>query len=196
MEDYSFPIDRLMLDAMTTLFCLFAALFAKSHLQAAAEEAQKSALVGDITVNAEWDRGADVDVDLWVKAPGDSDPVGFNHRADRQSSYLRDDVGKTNDFTDLNYEVIGIRGIVPGRYTVNLFMFNNRGIPSTHVSVSVSSHLGNSSSTLKIFSKELDLTVNQAEVTVCSFVLDSSGDVVDLTETYVPLLRAAKEAGQ
>jgi hypothetical protein len=188
MTKTAFPIDKLLTEIGMTLMCLFAGLFALSGLQKNAEDAAKQAVAGDILVNAEWTPGSDADVDLWVKGPGDEDVVGFNHRADKQSSYLRDDVGMRNDFTNLNYEIVGIRGLVPGRYVVNLHLFALNDASSAHVMVVVTTNGGHTI----LYHREVDLIEQGQEVTAVSFVLDSEGHLVvgSTSETNIPIVTA------
>jgi predicted nucleic acid-binding Zn-ribbon protein len=190
MKAKPFNIDKLFIDCMTTLMVLFAGLFAIQILQAKiASKDQSSAVIGNITVSAEWERGSDVDVDLWVKAPFDDKAVGYARRSDRQTSYLRDDVGTANDLSDLNYEIAAIRGLKPGRYVVNLHLYNARGAPLTHVIVKADLIHEGSSSVTKIATRELDLVTNDQELTAFSFELDDAGDLIDgsVSKAFIPL---------
>src|SRR5690606_40575934 len=65
---------------------------------------------GNIMVEAVWPEDLDVDVDLWVQAPGDT-PVGYSNKSGRFFNLLRDDLGQVADATKLNYEVSYSRGI-------------------------------------------------------------------------------------
>jgi hypothetical protein len=58
----------------------------------------------------------DADVDLWVEAPGDR-PVGYSNKSGQIFSLLRDDLGKSQDITDFNYEIAYSRGMPAGGMT-------------------------------------------------------------------------------
>ena len=195
MRKSPFPIDKIMLDAMTTLFTLFAALFAITVMQSHAKSKPEAstALTGDITISAQWDQGTDVDVDLWVQGPFDDRPVGYSRRADKQTSYLRDDTGSSNDFTDLNYEIACIRGLKPGRYIANVHLFNNRGVPKTHVKVTATLNPEGHVSELMAV-KEIVMATDGEEVTAFSFVLDKDGDLVvgSTSDEFIPLRDGSK----
>lgn len=77
---------------------------------------------GNVIVEAHWANNIDADVDLWVQAPGDR-PVGYSNMSGRYFNLLRDDLGKHNDPTDLNYEVAYSRSAPPGQYVVNVHMY-------------------------------------------------------------------------
>lgn len=80
---------------------------------------------GNVIVEATWPSELDVDVDLWVRAPGDV-PVGYSNKGGRVFNLLRDDLGQVNDPTAVNMETSYSRGIPPGEYTVNVHLYRNR----------------------------------------------------------------------
>lgn len=89
-------------------------------------------LKADYLITAEWDLDHDCDVDLWVR-----DPVGrivFFAAREAGSMHLdHDSMGHVSDEERLadgkvvrprNYaEVVTLRGIVPGEYTMNLHLY-------------------------------------------------------------------------
>jgi hypothetical protein len=89
---------------------------------------------GNITVEIQWPNTLDADVDLWVQAPGDR-PVGYSNTNGKIFNLLRDDLGRANDMTDLNYEVAYSRGMPAGEYVVNVHLY--RGISGVSIPVKV-----------------------------------------------------------
>ena len=47
-------------------------------------------------------------------------PVGFPNKGNEVVNLLRDDLGLFQDLTDINYEIVYSRGIVPGEWIVNV----------------------------------------------------------------------------
>lgn len=191
-EDSDFPIDKVWIDVSFTLLLLFVALYAILAMQSHAKTKpnESSALTGDIVISAQWDQGTDVDVDLWVQGPFDDKPVGYSRRSDKQTSYLRDDTGSSGDFTDLNYEIACIRGLKPGRYVVNVHLFNSRRVPTTHIKITATLNPQGHASEL-MATKQIVLTSASEgeEVTAFSFVLDKDGDLVvgSMSDVFIPL---------
>jgi predicted nucleic acid-binding Zn-ribbon protein len=191
MKTSATNIDKTMLDAMTTLFCLFACLFAVTVMQSRAQKNEtppNPIFLGDITVTAEWDPDTDIDLDLWVQGPLDDKPVGYSRTTDHQTSFMRDDVGASNDFTNLNYEIETIRGLKPGRYVVNIHFFRARQILNPHVKV-VAVLTPKGSVPLKLASREFVMTHEGEEVTAFSFALDNDGDLIEgsVSDAFIPL---------
>jgi hypothetical protein len=85
---------------------------------------------GGVLVEVIWDNQRDVDVDLWVLAPGDV-PVGYSNMSGKIFNLVRDDRGFMNDLSDLNLENANSRGTPAGEYCVNLHYFHDydRGGP-------------------------------------------------------------------
>jgi hypothetical protein len=134
---------------------------------------------GNVIVELTWDAGLDADIDLWVRAPGDV-PVGFQNKGSRVLNLLRDDLGRFNDLTDINYEVIYSRGIAPGEWIVNVQAYRldpDRPQPiKTKIVVSVSRE-GDARPT-QILEKEAVLNFLWHEVTVARFELTGKGELV------------------
>ena len=74
---------------------------------------------GNVIVELVWPPERDADIDLWVRAPGTL-PVGFPNKGNAVVNLLRDDLGLFQDLTDINYEIVYSRGIVPGEWIVNV----------------------------------------------------------------------------
>lgn len=68
------------------------------------------------------------DIDLWVKPPDGTVPIGYSHKENTYMYLDRDDLGQANDYAMINgkkevinghTEVTSIRKCVPGVYVVN-----------------------------------------------------------------------------
>lgn len=147
----------------------------------AQQDAEDSA-PGNIMVEIQWPESEDIDVDLWVHAPGDI-PVGYSNLAGRVFNLLRDDVGTYMDPLSLNYENSYTRGLPPGEYTVNLHWFANRSARSS-VPVTVLVTLrppqvsGGKTSLTRVFSNQVQLNAVGEELTVVRFEIDADGHLV------------------
>src|SRR3954451_16346799 len=82
---------------------------------------------GDVIAEMRWDDKLRTDVDLWVQAPGDV-PVGYSNKSGKVFNLLRDDLGKAQDMTDVNYEVAYSRGAPAGEYVVNAHMYHGAAV--------------------------------------------------------------------
>ncbi len=130
---------------------------------------------GNVMVELRWPDELNVDVDLWVQAPGDV-PVGYSNQGSAIFNLLRDDLGHLNDTTDLNYEFSYSRGVPAGEYTVNLHLYRNLAnvypIPAVvAVSVKNSPNLP----AQQILSTKLNLLHEDEELTALRFKLDEEG---------------------
>jgi len=92
------------------------------HLSRKKDEAKDAPSPGNVVVELHWPDDLPVDVDLWVKAPGDV-AVGYWNQGSRYFNLLRDDLGIEGDATRRNYEVSYSRGIPAGEYIVNVHMY-------------------------------------------------------------------------
>lgn len=149
---------------------------------------------GDVVVEAYWDDSIDADVDLWVRAPNDDQPVGYSSRAGRQSNYLRDDVGHHNDPSGRNYEFAFCRGRTAGRYVVNVHFYDSRGHHDplqvrVVVTLMKGGRPGEAKGAVPVASRAVRLRGNGDEQTAISFALDAAGNVVpeSLSGAYIPL---------
>ena len=133
---------------------------------------------GNVIVEIRWPDPLDVDVDLWVKAPGDV-PGGYSAKSGRIFNLLRDDLGHSFDATGLNYEVAFARGMPAGEYVVNVHLYRNvyTNPPVIPVTVAISTRTDAGVVSL-ILSKRVQLHRVGQELTVFRFRLDESGQLV------------------
>jgi hypothetical protein len=150
--------------------------------EAKKEEAQS---FGDMTIFISWPDKVDLDIDLWVKCPPDDKPVGYSNRAGKTCNLQRDDFGKDNDSTDLNFELVSTRGLPAGEYIVNIHYFSNRhgivGVPEIPVKVVISTKVQSVNKDTvgmrEIITRTATLRVEKEELTVVRFVIREDGEL-------------------
>lgn len=173
---------------------------------------------GNVIVEVFWEDDYDVDVDLWLRGPGDQ-PVGYSSKSGILFNLLRDDLGYYADVTERNFEIAYSRGIVSGEYTVNLMFYANRYANRTvnntprgdntknrkkalfgqkpilpiKVKVVVSIKKNPTMSPKPILNKTVELKKVKEEITVFNFTFNEDLDLIEdsVNEVFVPL--AAKE---
>ncbi len=131
---------------------------------------------GNVIVELFWDEGRDVDLDLWVRAPGDI-PVGYSSRGGTYFNLLRDDLGIYKDPTPINYEVAYSRGIAPGEHIANVHLYRfdvaSRGPVEARMVVTVVDPETGSRS--QIIDAPFTLDRVGEERTIVRFTLDNRG---------------------
>lgn len=179
------------LDLFLTVGLVFLLFLALTYVHMRPENKNKANIQSNaqFTVTMEWDAEDPSDVDLYLK-----NPLGqvcyFNNRDFPLTHLDRDDRGTISDKVLLpngeiievkeNREIISIRGLVKGEYIVNVHQFaaRNNGKP-TKVKVTVEKI---NPSVTKIYHKEVILEQTGHEIHICRFVLDESGNVVDVND--------------
>lgn len=145
-------------------------------------------------ITVTWPEGNPSDVDTWVQ-----DPAGnLIWYAAKESGLMhldRDDTGTTRDIltvngvtieNPLNQEIVSIRGIVPGEFTVNLQMYaydpgnlEAQGVPAPPIPVTVKVEKVNP--TVKVvFYDTVELDGQGDEETAVRFTIAPDGDVTDI----------------
>ena len=147
------------------------------HITVAKKESEQTKVPGNVIVEAHWPSDQPVDVDLWVKAPGQF-PVGFWNQGGEIFNLLRDDLGMVGDATDENYEIIYSRGIPQGEYIVNVHMYGPLP-PGVTVPVNVVVSVRKKyDDTNQILKTNIKLTRRNQEETAFRFKLTGDGDLV------------------
>ena len=122
-----------------------------------------------------WDNDQDADIDLWVKAPGDT-AVGYSNKGGVFCNLLRDDLGSLADPLRINHEETICRSLVTeGRYTVNAHAFRATVVKwpiEVRMRVSVKRP---GSSLFQIVQTTGQLDRVGEEITLANFILDESG---------------------
>ncbi len=138
----------------------------------------------EFMITIEWAPDSDDDVDGYLE-----DPLGnlvfFSSREDGLMHLDRDDRGIRSDrirshnneemVIKDNREIITIRGIVPGEYTMNVHMYRKRDKGPIKVKVLIQKL---NPQVVEIVHKEVELNINGDEKTICRFELNKDGDVV------------------
>ncbi len=147
------------------------------HITVAKKESEQTKVPGNVIVEMHWPSNQAVDVDLWVKAPGEF-PVGFWNQGGEIFNLLRDDLGFVGDATNENYEITYSRGILQGEYIVNVHMYGPLPPGVTvpvNVVVSVRKKYDDTNQLLKT---DIKLTRQNQEETAFRFKLTGDGDLV------------------
>lgn len=144
---------------------------------------------GNIIVEIQWPDEIDVDIDLWVQAPGDV-PVGYSNKGGVVFNLLRDDLGHFMDLLTINYENAYTRGIIPGEYTINLHVYrNSSGIYPVPVTIKVSKKADKNANFVTILTTKVRMEHENQELTVFRFDLNDIGDIKEgsLNTIFKPL---------
>ena len=156
------------------------------HLTRSTEKTSEHQEPGNVIVEMRWPSEQPVDVDLWVKAPGDI-PVGFYNQGSKLFNLLRDDLGNKGDATELNYEIAYSRGIPPGEYVVNAHMYGPLALgASVPVKIVVSTRRDDGE-VRQILTTEILVRRHNQEITAFRFHLTDAGDLV--TDSVTTLRR-------
>ena len=146
----------------------------------------------DIEVKAEflitvfWPDNLEDDVDIYVEDPA-GNLVWFKSREPGLMHLDRDDLGKRNDevvtaagtilFPE-NREIVTLRGIVPGEYTVNVHCYFKVGSDPVPVTVQIDKINPYS----VVIRETIDLVNKGEEVTVTRFSVNSNGEVTNVNK--------------
>jgi hypothetical protein len=147
----------------------------------------------EFLITMDWPDNNPDDLDLFVQ-----DPVGniawYRHREAGFLTLDRDDRGGANDFILVNglkipspirEEIVTIRGIVAGEYTVNISHFQN--VSGQPVEAKVKVQKLNPTAQV-IFDDKIVLDHSGDEKTALRFKLDAAGKVVDVQRRQKSLL--------
>lgn len=157
----------------------------------------------EFIVMMDWPERSNADIDLWVELPG-GEVVGYLQKQKNAVTLERDDIGLATDthtnrhgdkvFNPINREIITVRAILDGEWTVNIHYFASRAIPKDHISgwvdeppvihdkripVIVKVQVIKLNPSYKIIStKKVLLTFQKEERTMARFIIDEDGDFV------------------
>ena len=174
--------DMLFNMLIAFVFCFIIALLAMNP---------KALKIGDIPSKAEYiitvgwpDRNPN-DIDTWVQDPG-GNLVWFRAREAGLMYLDRDDRGDANDAILINgqrivspfrQEVVTVRGIVPGEFTVNVQYYQSRDGRPVDVNVSI---IKVNPRAEVVFYGQLQLARQGDEATAARFTIRPDGRVVDV----------------
>ena len=132
-------------------------------------------------ITVDWNDSLPDDIDLWVKDPN-GEIVSYLKKDAGWLHLDRDDQGIINDkvtidgketIYPINREVVTLRGIIPGNYVVNLYMYDNKSMKPVNAKITIEKV----NPTLKlVFFDNVVLKDKDTELTVVKFRLDSTGN--------------------
>ena len=145
-------------------------------------------------ITVDWKDSLPDDIDLWVKDPN-GEIVSYLKKDAGWLHLDRDDQGIINDKViidgkevtyPINREVVTLRGIIPGTYTVNLYMYDNKSMEPVNAKITIEKV----NPTLKlVFFDNVVMKSKDVELTILKFRLDSSGNFTSIlsdNETLTP----------
>ena len=153
----------------------------------------------EFIITITWPNDYDDDIDVYLQDP-DKHLVMFRRKEDGLMHLDRDDLGFTNDVIetingpikyDENREILTIRGIVSGEYTLNIHAYRKKDNRPTPVSVKIDKI---NPSFKTVFSKQVTISKEGEEKTITRFTLDKKGDLINTNNLQKSLTRAFQEA--
>lgn len=186
------PMSVLLFKALQVLaFLFFIVLFAITTDQSKGKVDSKA----EFLISLSWPDNHPDDFDLFVQDPF-SKVVWYRRRDAGFMVLERDNRGGANDFymigdkrvrSPTRQELVSIRGIVPGEFTVNVYHFTAHTKEPVTVTVTVEKL----NPTVKQISKEtLEMSQGGQERTAVRFTVDDDGDVVDVNQRERSILQS------
>ncbi len=149
-------------------------------------------LKAEFIITLDWKDSLPDDIDLWVQDPN-GEVVSYLKKDAGWLHLDRDDQGEVNDkvtindeeiIYPINREVVTLRGIIPGEYVVNVYMYSN---PSSRpIDINLTIEKVNPSLKLVYFNNST-LLRKDSEITLARFNLDSQGKYTSLSSQQVIL---------
>ena len=185
-------IDMVTIIAMTFM-CFFIIMLL--IIASKKEDTKKKKINVEYIITVEWDYERNVDVDSYLMDPL-KHIVMYRRREDGFMNLDRDDRGSYGDTVVLpngkvieykeNREIITIRGIVKGRYILNVHMFSMHN-ETKPVSVRVKIEKVNPY-LRTVYTKTVTLFKFGDEKTILIFNLDKKGNIVKMDDsTFIPI---------
>ena len=184
------PLGVMLFKALQVIaFLFFIALLAVSPDSKEGKIDSKAEFI----ITMDWPDNHPDDLDLFVQDPA-GNIAWYRHREAGFLTLDRDDRGGTNDFIIVNgkkiaspirEEIVTMRGIVPGEYTVNVSHFQATTGQPVAANVKVQKL---NPTTQVIFDNKLMLDHSGDEKTALRFRLDTEGKVIDVQQRPKSLL--------
>ena len=174
--------DMLFNMLIAFVFCFIVALLAMNPKALKAGDIPSKA---EFIVNVSWPDNNPDDIDTWVQDPG-GNLVWFRARDAGLMHLDRDDRGMQGDVividgrevvNPLNQEVVTIRGIAPGEYTVNVHYFESKDSKPVEVTVSI---IKVNPRADVVFYGQLTLAKKGDEATAARFTVLPDGNVTNV----------------
>lgn len=150
-----------------------------------------------VLITITWSGDSFNDVDIYVKDPNNT-VVYYNHRDTPFISLDKDDRGVSENTDPLtgkilhqNDEVVSIRKIIPGKYIINVRMYDNR----LHNVEPVKVHIVSLDPYKEILNTVVNLNQTGDEKTAARIYFDDNGNVLSMDnifESIVPLNGATR----
>jgi len=138
-------------------------------------------LKAEYIITVDWQDNLPDDVDIWVQDPN-GEIVSYLKKDAGWLHLDRDDQGIINDVVvinnkeviyPINKEVVTLRGIIPGEYIVNLYLYEHKSKEPVEAKIIIEKV--NPSLKLVYFNNTL-LETKDTELTIARFNLDAKGD--------------------
>ena len=138
-------------------------------------------LKAEYIITVDWQDNLPDDVDIWVQDPN-GEIVSYLKKDAGWLHLDRDDQGIINDVViinnkeviyPINKEVVTLRGIIPGEYIVNLYLYEHKSKEPVEVKIIIEKV--NPSLKLVYFNDTV-LETKDTELTIARFNLDAKGD--------------------
>jgi len=150
----------------------------------------------EFVVTVTWPKDNQDDVDTWLEDPAGN--VCFFRQKEIGLMHLdRDDRGSVNDVIQLpdgsfilfphNQELLTIRGIIGGEFTINIHMYSKRSQDGTPVDITIDKL---NPRLQRIFARTIQLTEQWQEETVTRFTLAGDGELLSLDNLYKPIVKS------
>lgn len=185
----TFHSNTAFLDILFNTLLGFVALFFLAFVQMNPKEEENKKNIeskAEFVITFTWNSEHDDDVDAYVEDP-QGHLVMFKRREDGLMHLDRDDLGHRNDIIQSgeetiqyaeNQEIVTIRGIIEGEYTVNAHMYLKKHPNVTTVKIT----LEKLRPYKKIIEREIVLEKLGDEKTAFRFKLNKTGDVLETNE--------------
>jgi hypothetical protein len=185
------PLSVVLFKALQVIaFLFFIALIMMTTQKAKGKIDSKA----EFLISMSWPDNHPDDFDIFVQDP-QSNVVWYRRRDAGFMVLERDNRGRANDFvmvdgkkvrSSTREELVTLRGIVPGEYTVNAYHF----IAQTGLPVPVDVTVEKLNPTVSIIAKEtLMMKGGGVEKTAVRFTLDAKGDVVNVSHVERSILQ-------
>lgn len=178
------------LDVFMNMLMFFLFMFVILLVQANPSKQEKTVSVkAEFVITVQWPDDRNDDVDTYFEDP-QGHLVHYRQKAKGLMHLDRDDLGSSNDQIQLpdgrwikiktNKEIVTLRGIIKGEYTVNVHLFNKRSNHPEGIPVQVTIEKLNDYK--MVYFREVVLEEEGDEITVCRFTLDDEGEVIATNE--------------
>lgn len=148
----------------------------------------------EFVVELIWPDHSASDIDMWFRAPT-GETINFIQKQSGPWSLDRDDLGQVNDkllqpdgsyrTLFVNREMLTMRGVVAGTYTINLHVYSWRDDAPIEATV----RMTRLNPFKIVLERQVTLSLRGQEVTVASVTLNQSGAVTNLDYTQRTLTR-------